>query len=115
MRDGVTRQEKLEPGAFCVMAVDVGVPDVIIRFRLKLRSYHVQLVFQYGELYGDIVVPPDALLIADHPIGAAADNVPQVPGHPDHLHGDATGRFAHLQGTVDIKTDQSGQIWFSCF
>jgi hypothetical protein len=110
MRDGVTRQEKLEPGAFCVMAVDVGVPDVIIRFRLKLRSYHVQLVFQYGELYRNVVVPPDAPLVADHPVGAAADNVSQIFCRPHHPHGDAAGRVAHLQGAVDVKADQMRQI-----
>lgn len=87
MREGVLGQKELKPRALGILAVDVGVPNMVIKFSFKFRLYRVELMFQYGELYGYVVLPPDALLIADDSVGATADNVAQVLSHSHHLHG----------------------------
>src|SRR5882672_7090978 len=101
--------EKLEPGTFSVMAVHVRVSDVVILFRVELSLDQIELVLQHGECYGYVMCHPDTPLIADRPVGAAADNVSQIFRPSHHLHGNGARRVAHLQSAVYVKTDELRQ------
>src|SRR5712691_191336 len=101
--------EKLEPGTFSVMAVHIRVADVVILFRVELSFDQIELVLQHSECDGYVMFHPDALLIADYPVGAAADNVAQIFRLAHHLHGDIARRVAHLQRAVYVKTDELRQ------
>src|SRR5262245_9424247 len=98
--------EKLEPSTFSVLAVHVCVSDVVILFRVERSLDQLELVLQYGECDGYVMRRPDALLITDRPVGAAADNVSHIFRSSHHLHGDGARRVAHLQRAVYVKTDE---------
>ena len=85
------------------MAVHVRVADVVILFRVELSLDQIKLVLQHGEGDGYVVFHPDALLIADYPIGATADNVAQIFRPAHHLHGDVARRGAELGVTTPVN------------
>jgi hypothetical protein len=98
--------EKLESSTFSVLAVHVRVADVVVLFRVELSLDQIELVLQHGECYGYVMFHPDAPLMADRPVGAAADNISQIFRPSHHLHGDGARRVAHLQRSIYVETNE---------
>ena len=53
---------------------------------------------------------PHALLTADRPVGAAADDVAQRERFPHARDRDDPGRIADFERTVDVETDELGHV-----
>jgi len=70
--------EKREPGTFSVMTVHVRVADVVILVRVEHRLDQIELMLQHREGDRDVMLHPEAPLMADRPVRTAADNVSYI-------------------------------------
>ena len=87
------------------MPVQISVADVEILVSLNEFLHAIELMLQNSEVDLDTTVPPDPLLGAYGPVGAATDLKPQILDSPHHVHGNESRRVPNFQGSVNIKTD----------
>src|SRR5215831_11894092 len=102
---GVGAQE-VEARIGGVIAIGVGVTDVVVRLCQEPRPDVGQTVLEHREVGGDAEPLPDLLLVANRPVRAGADEIAEPLGRAHEGDADDPGRLADLQGAVDVEADE---------